>query len=436
VAGLPDPDELERAIGLYQHAEKAVGQFGDGAASARVVGLSRLAESELSALRGIAARFADLWLWADAEMKLSSRAIPAGQPICTTWASTLLRSIDAAWALRQRDAAKTELERVTRPILAVSRLSGLHPIAAEVVSAVTDLDPIRYRDALAAVCAAASRREAAERCRDLDQRLREVAPLLAATLQDPDARAAISSCLSTFENAWEWKLAARWLERSRYGVEPETVAAQIRAEDCRLAGLTERLVELRAWQSCYEDLNGDYEKQGALQAWQQLVRRIGRGKGTHVETYRRDARKYMDQCRAAIPVWIMPLQRVAETVEVQAGAFDVVIIDEASQTGPEGLILQYLGNQCIVVGDDKQISPEAPGVDLSNVRALMKLHLGGFPFAETMLPTSSLFDQAMVRFASHRVMLREHFRCMPEIIRFSNDLCYQDTVPLRSRIAA
>jgi hypothetical protein len=73
---------------------------------------------------------------------------------------------------------------------------------------------------------------------------------------------------------------------------------------------------------------------------------------------------------------------------VQAGAFDVVIIDEASQTGPDGLILQCLGNQCIVVGDDKQISSEAPGVDLNNVRALLKLHLGGFPFAETMLPTS------------------------------------------------
>jgi hypothetical protein len=41
----------------------------------------------------------------------------------------------------------------------------------------------------------------------------------------------------------------------------------------------------------------------------------------------------------------MPLQRVAETVKVQAGAFDVVIIDEASQTGPDGLILQCLGNQ-------------------------------------------------------------------------------------------
>ncbi|MFG0333859.1 MAG: AAA domain-containing protein [Maioricimonas sp. JB049] len=49
-----------------------------------------------------------------------------------------------------------------------------------------------------------------------------------------------------------------------------------------------------------------------------------------------------------------------------------------------------------------------------------------------MLPGTSLFDQADVRF-QRRITLREHFRCMPEIIRFSNDLCYRATplVPLR-----
>ncbi|MCA9645653.1 MAG: DUF559 domain-containing protein, partial [Myxococcales bacterium] len=45
---------------------------------------------------------------------------------------------------------------------------------------------------------------------------------------------------------------------------------------------------------------------------------------------------------------------------------------------------------------------------------------------------SSLFDHANRRFRD-RIVLREHFRCMPEIIRFSNDLCYQTTPldPLR-----
>ncbi|MEO5959134.1 MAG: AAA domain-containing protein, partial [Opitutaceae bacterium] len=40
--------------------------------------------------------------------------------------------------------------------------------------------------------------------------------------------------------------------------------------------------------------------------------------------------------------------------------------------------------------------------------------------------------QAQIRFGG-RIRLKEHFRCMPEIIRFSNELCYQDEplLPLR-----
>jgi very-short-patch-repair endonuclease len=47
---------------------------------------------------------------------------------------------------------------------------------------------------------------------------------------------------------------------------------------------------------------------------------------------------------------------------------------------------------------------------------------------------ASLFDHGKLRYGTNnRIILREHFRCMPEIIRFSNDLCYSDTplIPLR-----
>ena len=38
-------------------------------------------------------------------------------------------------------------------------------------------------------------------------------------------------------------------------------------------------------------------------------------------------------------------------------------------------------------------------------------------------PQSSLYSHAKIRF-NQNIVLREHFRCMPEIIQFSNDLCY------------
>ncbi|MFS6639219.1 hypothetical protein, partial [Staphylococcus aureus] len=67
----------------------------------------------------------------------------------------------------------------------------------------------------------------------------------------------------------------------------------------------------------------------------------------------------------------MPLHRVWDTVTPSSGMFDVVIVDEASKCGLEALPLLYLGKQILVVGDDKQISPDAVGINLESVHALM-----------------------------------------------------------------
>ena len=42
-------------------------------------------------------------------------------------------------------------------------------------------------------------------------------------------------------------------------------------------------------------------------------------------------------------------------------------------------------------------------------------------------PTTSLFDLGEIAFTGNRTYLREHFRCMPEIIAFSNRICYANS---------
>lgn len=128
----------------------------------------------------------------------------------------------------------------------------------------------------------------------------------------------------------------------------------------------------------------------------------------------------------------MPIYRVAETIKPGPNIFDVAIIDEASQSGPEALFLQYIAQRIVVVGDDQQISPESVGLDRSSVDALRHRYIRDLPHWDAMGVDNSFFDQAQIRFAG-RIRLREHFRCMPEIIQFSNNLCYQaePLVPLR-----
>jgi len=119
----------------------------------------------------------------------------------------------------------------------------------------------------------------------------------------------------------------------------------------------------------------------------------------------------------------MPFYRVVETIPPEPGAFDVVIVDEASQSGPDALFLHYLGKKCIIVGDDQQISPDFVGIDQDKVQLLIRRYLDDFDLKNTFDVGFSLFDHADIRYGG-RIVLREHFRCMPEIIRFSNDLCY------------
>jgi very-short-patch-repair endonuclease len=138
------------------------------------------------------------------------------------------------------------------------------------------------------------------------------------------------------------------------------------------------------------------------------------------------------ECVPRIPAWIMPLHKLWDSVRPVPGVFDTVIVDEASQAGVDALLLLLLAKRIVVVGDDKQNSPEAVGVLEDDIARLAREHLNEFRFRDEFRPDASLFDHAERTFWSH-ITLREHFRCVPEIIRFSNDLCYRDAplIPLR-----
>jgi very-short-patch-repair endonuclease len=131
----------------------------------------------------------------------------------------------------------------------------------------------------------------------------------------------------------------------------------------------------------------------------------------------------MDQCRDAIPVWIMPRYLVAEMVDPAPGRYDLVIVDEASQLGVESLFLFYISKKMVVVGDDQQISPYGVGIADEAIADLQHHYLDGVPHHHALSAQSSLYGNAKIRFGQN-IVLREHFRCMPEIIQFSNDLCY------------
>ncbi len=137
-----------------------------------------------------------------------------------------------------------------------------------------------------------------------------------------------------------------------------------------------------------------------------------------------------------MPVWIMPLNRVAEAFDPVAEKFDVVIVDEASQADPLGLLCWYMGKQIAVVGDHEQVSPLAVGQKVASTQILINEHLGAIPNHQLYDGKTSIYDLARTCFGGE-IGLREHFRCVPEIIEYSNQLSYQGEIkPLRNPASA
>jgi very-short-patch-repair endonuclease len=130
-------------------------------------------------------------------------------------------------------------------------------------------------------------------------------------------------------------------------------------------------------------------------------------------------------------VWIMPLSRVAESFDPRHGKFDVVIVDEASQCDLGGLLALYLGKSAVIVGDHEQVSPSAIGETVEDTQALISQFLAGIPNNHLYDGQTSVYDLARQSFGG-TIGLREHFRCVPDIIEFSNQLSYHGEVrPLR-----
>jgi superfamily I DNA and/or RNA helicase len=79
-------------------------------------------------------------------------------------------------------------------------------------------------------------------------------------------------------------------------------------------------------------------------------------------------------------VGLCHLYKVAETIQPEQEMYDYVIIDEASQLGPDAIFLLYITKNIIIVGDDKQTSPEYVGVDANTMTPHIKASSKWNPF--------------------------------------------------------
>ena len=232
-----------------------------------------------------------------------------------------------------------------------------------------------------------------------------------------------------WRETWNWRRQETYLRQidGRNAIR-ELSKRRLQHED-DLRKLFHKVVEKRTFLSLKKSMTGLVET--ALVMFTAAIRKIGKGTGIRAQRFRRDAREAMERSYSAVPCWIMPTWRVSESLPAVLGSFDLVIVDEASQSDISALPALVRGKKVLIVGDDKQVSPTAAFVEERRLLQLKHNFLQGQHFAPLMLPGGSLYDLAKAMFPGRGIMLHEHFRCVEPIIRFSMKFYTEPIIPLR-----
>lgn len=298
---------------------------------------------------------------------------------------------------------------------------NMHPIANDIQKAINQMDSVTYSSLLNQLEVINNELKAYKSFKDIEYELSRLLPSIIADIQN---RVFIADNINRLQNSILFRHAQNEVNRLLNKNTEKELIERLKSYDAKEEKLIAKVASKRAWIFVLENLNKNRALRQHLEAWVAAVKKIGKtGKGKRALKFRRVAQQEMAFCKTSVPCWIMPLYKVTETIQPEKGLYDYVIIDEASQLGPDAIFLLYISKNIIIVGDDKQTSPEYIGVEANTMTPFINKHLKGIPFKDFYGTEYSFFDHAK-RFCEGVTVLREHFRCMPEIIEFSNKLFY------------
>ena len=309
-----------------------------------------------------------------------------------------------------------------------ARVAKASKVIGQLLAAVNDENSNRYREAYERLLELKSKQADLDLRRALLAKLETAAPAWAGAIRNRTGIHGRSEPPRDVASAWTWRQLNDELDR-RSSVSLETLQGKNEKLREQLRRTTVELIDKRSWAS--QARRTSSRQRQALVGWLDTIRRIGKGHGIRVSLLRAEAARKMGECRGAVPVWVMPLSRVVENFDPRSTRFDVVIIDEASQSDVLALVALYLGKTVLVVGDHEQVSPSAVGQDLGVIQNLIYQYLRGIPNSDLYDGQISIYDLARQSFGGTTCLV-EHFRCVPEIIQFSNMISYDGRIkPLR-----
>ena len=338
--------------------------------------------------------------------------------------------IDGMLAFMKKRASEQQLNHYYQQVSRGTLVQSAACLAF--ANAIKDKNVVNYNEARTRLCALITKYNLQNSRFVILNKLKKYAPEWANAIKNRHGIHGNSFVPKNITEAWKWKQLEREIDEINScdynALQKQAVSL---AKDYRKA--TAKLAAVKAKYELQKRNLKDAERQCILLDLGQLLKLIGKGTGKKAGIYRKLASEQMSKCQGAVPVWIMPVRTVLETFDplTMKEPFDIVIVDEASQSNLTALAVTFLGNKVIIVGDDKQVSPLAVGQEEAPIQEKADLYISRWLTHKKVVGLkTSLYDIASSSYI-HRMLL-EHFRCVPEIIGYSNWLSYDNKIkPLR-----
>ncbi|MDB1088561.1 AAA family ATPase [Streptomyces sp. ACA25] len=263
--------------------------------------------------------------------------------------------------------AQTQAGTAEEPRVLLSRLAetlrscgeapgGNSPALRRAHRAVADRDPGAYAAAYRELGAVREALRLQAEYEEAHGAVAAVVPGLAGALSASPQDPSWEQRLPDVERAWAWSACRAWIQDVTDPAAEEKQRRLLEEADRDIPVLLAQLAADRARDSC--------------------VRRLAEGEAGAPSS----RGPGLQACQSVLPAWIMPMHQVVETVPMdEPGRFDVVILDEADRSGPEALLLAWLGAQIVVIGDDRKKSAVTTDREHGDFRRLRNRQLSALP---------------------------------------------------------
>lgn len=394
-----------------------------------------IAHASLSAISGMVHRIASINTWWNERYPIAVHALRPYFPFRNP-ADDIEEFNRAVTVLESSVARRTEQE-IQQRLESVKSMLEQHtrtddsPLWQQMLDALYDRDYDAWQNAAAESIRLARVKQQAERLTVLHDRLASVAPQWADAIRQTHADPQICGDPQSYAFAWNLAQAESWLNEITDSSDVTALLTESRAITKQRHEATLQVVGLSA--RLHLKLTQDPDARTALNIWLDAMKRYGKGTGKNAENYLATARHELPKAMNAMPVWIMPLHKVMDNFNPAISQlFDVIIVDESSQCDLLSVGVLALARKAVIVGDDKQTSPSNAFKSVGKMIALQNRYIPDIPGKALLTFDDSLYTMSNRVFQS-QIMLREHFRCVPEIIDYSNRFYDRQIFPLRER---